>query len=132
VLLDHLSGPWLAAVDDELAARDRLRPLAERCAVGITQVVTGGPAPLVYHVSSHDGSVRAAWGPATPEDVRITEDRSVARAIAAGERNAREAFITGQVTITGDQQRLIAAQELLGALDEVMATVTARTRFGDA
>ena len=132
MLLDYLSGPWLAAVDAELAARDRLRAVAAHCEVGLTQVITGAGEPLVYHVTSHGGEARAAWGPADPEDVRITEDRDTALAIAAGRRNAKEAFITGQVTITGDRQRLIVAHQVLAALDEVMAVVADRTRFTDA
>lgn len=132
MLLEHLSEPWLAAVDAELAARDRLRPHAAECAVGITQVVTGGTDPLVYHFSSHGGSARVAWGAAAPEDVRIVEDRSTAAAIATGRTNAGEAFITGRVVVSGDRQRLVAARSLLAAFDDAMSSVAACTRFDDA
>jgi hypothetical protein len=132
MLVDHLSAAWLAAVDAELVARDRLRTQAAACALGITQVVTGGERPVVYHVSSHSGAARAAWGPADPEDVRIVEDAATAAAIAAGRANAGEAFISGRVVVTGDRQRLVAARALLDALDEAVTAVAARTRFADA
>ena len=132
MLVDHLSGAWLAAVDAELAARDRLRTHAAACPMGITQVITGSDDPVVYHFSSHGGAARAAWGAADPEDVRIVEDATTAADIAAGRVNAGEAFITGRVVVTGDRQRLVAARALLGALDEAVAAVATRTRFAGA
>jgi hypothetical protein len=132
MLVDHLSEEWLAAVDRELAARDRLRTLAATCPLGVTQVVTGGDDPVVYHFSSYGGAARAAWGEADPEDVRIVEDATTAAAIAAGRVNAGEAFITGRVVVTGDRQRLVAARALLGALDEAVTAVAAHTRFAGA
>ena len=135
MLVDHLSEAWLAAVDGELEARDRLRVVASRCPLGLTQVVTGagaGGVDLVYHLTSHGGAVRCGWGAARPEDVRITSDATTTGDIGAGRRNVKEAFITGQVTVVGDQRLLLESNELLAALDDVMAVVAARTRFADA
>lgn len=132
--MPYLSDEWLAAIDGELAARDRLRSGAAAAeGIGLTQVVraTDG-GERVYHVTSHGGAVRAGWGPADPEDVRVTTDRATAAAVASGSRNAAEAFIRGEVHISGDPARLLAARDLLAALDDVMAEVTARTRFDDA
>jgi putative sterol carrier protein len=131
VRVRYLSEEWLAAVDAELAARRRL-PAASAVAVGLTQVVRDPAGDRTYHVSSHGGEVRAGWGPADPEDVRIVEDRATAEAIASGTRNAAEAFIRGEVRIAGDPAHLLAARDLLAALDDVMATVAARTTYGDA
>lgn len=131
--MDHLSEPWLAALDAALEARDRLRPLASQCALGVTQVVTAGDgAPLVYHFSSHGGAARVGPGPAEPEDVRITGDRGTTAAIAAGRANAAEAFITGRVVVTGDRMRLLDARALLQAYDDAVADVARHTRFADA
>lgn len=127
----YLSEEWLAAIDAELAGRDRL-PSVAGVPVGLTQVVRDPAGDRTYHVSSHGGAVRAGWGPADPEDVRIVGDRTTAEAIASGARNAAEAFIRGEVRITGDPARLLAARELLAALDDVMAAVAARTTYGDA
>jgi hypothetical protein len=132
MLLDHLSGPWLDAVDAELAARDRLRTQAATCPLGITQVVTGGDAPLVYHFTSHGGAARVDWGPADPEDVRVTEDRVLAAAIASGRASAAEAFISGRVLITGDRDKLLDGRDLLAAFDAALVEVTRRTRFDGA
>lgn len=130
----YLSEAWLAAVDGELAARHRLAgtPATAGAPIGITQLVHDGDAHVVYHVAVRDGVVTAGWGPADPEDVRIVGDRATATAIASGARNAAEAFIRGEVRVTGDPGRLVGARDLLSALDDVMAAVAARTRFGDA
>lgn len=121
----------MAALDAELASRRRL-PTVTGPPVGLTQVVRDPAGDRTYHVTSHGGAVRAGWGPAATEDVRITADRTTAEAIASGARNAAEAFIRGEVRIAGDPARLLAARELLVALDEVMAAVAAITVYGDA
>ncbi len=131
MLVRYLSEEWLAAIDAELAVRGRL-PEASTPPVGLTQVVNHPAGDLVFHVSSHGGGARAGWGPASPEDVRIVEDRTTATAIASGARNAAEAFIRGEVRIVGDPSALLAARDLLAALDDVMAVVAARTRYDDA
>ena len=38
-------------------------------------------------------------------------------AVATGELNAQEAFVTGQIRLYGDQQRLLDSQPVFGALD---------------
>ena len=40
-------------------------------------------------------------------------------AVATGQLNAQEAFIEGRILLTGDQQKLIDAQPVFGALDSV-------------
>ena len=50
-------------------------------------------------------------------------------AVATGALNAQEAFIDGQIRLHGDQQRLLDAQPVFGALDAVFADVRASTEY---
>jgi putative sterol carrier protein len=50
-------------------------------------------------------------------------------AIARGELNAAESFITGKVRFSGDHEKVIAAQPFFAALDSVFTRVRARTTF---
>jgi len=43
--------------------------------------------------------------------------------------NAQEAFITGRILLFGDQQALMGAQPVFGALDSIFSTVRGRTRY---
>ena len=50
-------------------------------------------------------------------------------AVATGELNAQEAFVDGHIRLFGDQQRLLAAQPVFGALDAVFAEVRPATDY---
>ncbi len=54
---------------------------------------------------------------------------STAVAVATGELNAQEAFISGQILLFGDQHKLLDAQPVFGALDAVFASVRERTSY---
>ena len=49
-------------------------------------------------------------------------DRASAVAVATGTLNAQQAFITGRIRLTGDQQKLVASTPVFVALDSVFAT----------
>ena len=68
-------------------------------------------------------------GAADPEDVRMEQDWETAVAVATGEMNAQDAFIGGHIRFTGDQQKLIEAQPVFGALDAVFSSVRQRTEY---
>ena len=59
----------------------------------------------------------------------MQQDWSTAVAVATGEMNAQEAFITGKILLFGDQQALMAAQPVFGALDSIFSSVRERTRY---
>jgi hypothetical protein len=50
-------------------------------------------------------------------------------AVATGQMNAQDAFIGGHILFTGDQQKLVDAQPVFGALDAVFASVRQRTEY---
>lgn len=129
-MIRYLSLEWIDALAAEVAASDTLAALAHDHRIGVTQVVTDGPeGDVVYHLQVGDGSATFGAGPAYPEDVRMEQAWSTAVAVATGELNAQEAFIKGQVRLTGSQQQLIAAQPVFAALDSVFARVRERTEY---
>ncbi len=126
----YLSLDWIDALSAEVAASDSLRALAETNPVGITQVVTGGPeGDVVYHLLLDDTGAGFGPGAAYPEDVRFDQDWETAVAVATGELNAQEAFVTGRIRLSGDQQKLIAATPVFKELDSVFSSVRERTTY---
>lgn len=126
----YLSLDWIDAVANEIGASDELRRLALDHEIGITQTVTDGPeGDVTYHLQVGDGSVRFASGAAEPEHVTMEQTWDTAVAVATGELKAQDAFIRGSILLRGDQQRLLAAQPVFGALDVAFTTVRDRTEY---
>jgi hypothetical protein len=126
----YLSLDWIDAVAGEIAARDDLQELAGEHEIGITQVVTQGPeGDVSYHLQVGSGKVRFGAGPADPEDVRMEQTWETAVGVATGTLNAQDAFINGRILLFGDQQKLLAAQPVFGALDGVFTKVAATTEY---
>jgi hypothetical protein len=73
----------------------------------------------------------ALFGPgaAEPEHVRMEQSWDTAVAVATGDLNAQDAFVNGHIRLYGDQQRLLDAQPIFGALDSVLAVLRERTEY---
>ncbi len=126
----YLSLDWIDALSREVAESDELAALAADHAIGVTQVVTGGPeGDVTYHLQVAGGGATFGAGEAAPEDVRIQEDWETAVAVATGSLNAQEAFIKGRILLTGDQQKLMDSAPVFSALDVVFAKVRADTDY---
>jgi len=126
----YLSLAWIRELTREVADSDTLRELADEHTIGVTQVVTDGPeGDVTYHLQVGDGQASFGAGAADPENVKMQQDWATAVAVATGEMNAQEAFITGKILLFGDQQALMGAQPVFGALDTIFATVRERTRY---
>ena len=126
----YLSLAWIRELTREVADSEQLGELASEHRIGVTQVVTDGPeGDVTYHLQVGDGTATFGAGAADPEDVRMQQDWSTAVAVATGAMNAQEAFITGKILLFGDQQKLMSAQPVFGALDQVFAMVRERTRY---
>jgi putative sterol carrier protein len=129
-VIRYLSLKWIDALAKEVAGNDAVRRAAGDQSIGVTQVVTEGPeGDVIYHLQVVDGEPAFGAGPAWPEDVKMQQTWGTAVAVATGELNAQEAFLTGRILLTGDQQKLVAAQPIFGALDAVFDTVRARTAY---
>ena len=126
----YLSLEWIDALSAEVATSASLTELASSHEVGITQEVNGGPeGKVVYHLQVGDG--RAVFGPgaADPEHVRFEQEWDTAVAVATEKLNAQQAFITGRIRLTGDQQKLLESTPVFQALDAVFSTVRERTDY---
>jgi hypothetical protein len=126
----YLSLAWIRELTREVADSEALTELARDHAIGVTQVVTGGPeGDVTYHLQVGDGAATFGAGAADPEDVKMEQDWATAVGIATGAANAQDAFINGKIRLFGDQQALMVAQPVFGALDHIFSTVRERTRY---
>jgi putative sterol carrier protein len=129
-MIRYLSLDWINALSDEVAASDHMREIAESHRIGVTQVVSAGPeGDVTYHLSVGGGDASFGAGPADPEDVKMEQDWDTAVAVASGELNAQEAFISGRIRLFGDQQKLLDCQPVFGALDSIFSSVRERTSY---
>ncbi len=127
----YLSLAWLDELSRAVAADQSLRRVAGDHEIGVTQLVAGGPeGDVTYHLQVADGAASFGPGPAEPEHVRMEQSWDTAVAVATGELNAQEAFVNGHIRLFGDQQRLLDAQPVFGALDAVFTDVRTRTEYG--
>lgn len=126
----YLSLDWIRELTREVGDSETLAELAKVHTIGVTQVVVDGPeGDVTYHLQVRDGSAAFGAGPADPEDVKMEQDWQTAVAVATGELNAQEAFVTGRIRLWGSQQALMEAHPVFGALDTVFSTVRERTRY---
>ena len=126
----YLSLAWIRELTHEVAASATLADLAHTHRIGVTQTVIDGPeGDVIYHLQVGDGIASFGAGAADPEDIRMEQDWASAVGVATGELNAQEAFVTGRIRLHGDQQLLMAAQPVFGALDAVFSAVRDRTRY---
>ena len=126
----YLSLDWIDELTRLVAADHSLRALAADHDIGVTQVVSDGPeGDVTYHLQVGEGSASFGAGAAEPEHVRMEQTWDTAVAVATGELNAQEAFVNGRIRLFGDQQRLLDAQPVFGALDAVFTQVRARTEY---
>ena len=84
---------------------------------------------MTYHLQVGDGAASFGAGAAEPEHVRMEQTWDTAVAVATGSLNAQEAFVNGRIRLFGDQQRLLDAQPVFGALDAVFTDVRERTEY---
>lgn len=129
-VLRYLSLDWIDALTAEVAASEQMAAVATEHTVGVTQIVTDGPeGTVVYHLQVGDGCAEFGPGHADPETIRFEQDWDTAVAIATGQLNAQEAFITGRIRIFGDQQALPQNQPVFAALDEAFTKVREQTEY---
>ena len=129
-MVRYLSLDWIDELARAVAADEHLRELAGSHEIGLTQVVGDGPdGDVTYHLQVGDGTAQFGPGVAEPEHVRMEQSWDTAVAVATGDLNAQDAFVNGHIRLYGDQQRLLDAQPIFGALDSVLAALRERTEY---
>ena len=126
----YLSLQWLDELSRAVADDGDLRRLAADHEIGITQVVSDGPeGDVTYHLQVSDGEARFGPGGPNPSTSGWSRTGTTAVAVATGDLNAQSAFVNGHIRLFGDQQRLLDAQPVFGALDAVFSDVRQRTEY---
>jgi hypothetical protein len=126
----YLSLGWIDDLTATAARHPELAAAAAGTTMRVTQVVRDGPeGDVIYHLEVDGERVSFGPGPAGDENVRFVQDWETAVAVATGELNAQEAFVTGRILLTGDHELLLANQPLFAALEPLFADVRARTTY---
>lgn len=126
----YLSLAWIDELTRQVAASEQMHAIADRYAVGFTQVVTDGPeGEVAYHLVVGDGVARFGAGPADPEDARFEQSWQTSSDLANGDLNANTAFINGHIRMYGDQQKVLDSQPVFGALAAVFERVHEYTLY---
>jgi putative sterol carrier protein len=127
-MLTFLSHEWIGALHEAAATDADLAERTRDVTLTIEQEVTGAPdGDVRYHMSFDRGSVAVTPGPAPSATVRFHQDYATAASIAMGQGSAQRAFMTGRLRVGGDLRVLLAHSEVLTQLEDVFATVRART-----
>jgi hypothetical protein len=124
-----LSPQWLRELTNAAATSESLHRAAIGIALSVGHRVTGGPdGDVEYRVRFARGVVEVLPGPG-PSDLTVEQPYATAAAISRGELTASEAFATGLLRLGGQPRLLADHREAFARLDDVFATVRARTTY---
>ena len=118
---EYLSPAWFEAADAALRADAGLAAAGRGIHLVLQQTVDD-PAPgTTWHIRVDDGAVSLLVGAADDATVTFHCDRSTALDVHRGRTSAQAAFMAGHLRVGGDVGALLAHQELLAGLTDVLA-----------
>jgi hypothetical protein len=118
---EYLSPAWFEAADRALRADAGLVTAGKGIHLVLQQTVED-PAPgITWHIRIDDGEVGLTMGPADDATVTFRCDRATAVDVHLGHTSAQAAFMAGNLRVGGDVGALLARQELLVGLTDVLA-----------
>jgi hypothetical protein len=118
---EYLSPAWFDAADRALRADPDLAAAAAGVHLVLQQTVEDPPPGTTWHIRVADGTVGLATGEATDATVTFRCDRATALDVHVGRTSAQAAFMAGNLQVGGDIGALLAHQELLSGLGDVLA-----------
>ncbi|MEM7338345.1 MAG: hypothetical protein AAF467_06855 [Actinomycetota bacterium] len=124
-----LSDAWVEAAD---AALTSVAGADEMATAVVAYRVTGGPDGDCEHhlVLGADRPRMVRPGPdATSPTVTLTMPYDLAVAVNQGVESAQRAVLDGRIDLNGQPDVLLAHQAPLGAVDDLLAPLRARTRY---
>jgi hypothetical protein len=128
----YLSPEWFEAASKALAADEDLRRATAQVALTLEQTVPDAPdGPVSWHIALDHGENRLAVAPHPDADLRFRTSYRVAEAIARGELAAPQAFIRGDLVVSGDLSVLTTQLRSLAAVDDALRDVRMATTFAD-
>jgi len=118
---EYLSPAWFDAADCALRADPGLAAASKGVHLVLQQTVED-PAPgTTWHIRIDDGRVGLGIGSAADPTVTFRCDRATAVDVHLGRTSAQAAFMAGDLRVGGDVGALLAHQELLAGLTDVLA-----------
>ena len=125
--LRYLSDRWLELADEVVRALDPL-PVSLRVGYRVTDGPPDGETERQHTLVLGPTEVGMVPGLDEPS-VTLTMTWDVAVAIASGRTNAQRSFLDGCIQLAGRPDALLGHQEHLAAVDDLLATVRARTTY---
>jgi len=120
-----LSPEWLERLNQVTSASSG----APGGSVSVHQRVTGGPdGDVEYTVRFEQGSATVAPGPGAA-DVEVVQSYDTAAAISQGRLSPAAAFATGRLRLSGAVDVLLANQEAVAAVGEVLSGLAGETTY---
>lgn len=123
---EFLTDAWIGALDDRISAAGA-PPVAEQLVV--QQEVERAPETVIYQVVLGPQGARVRSGTPETPTVVFSQSLAIATAIAQGRTTAHEAFMLGQLKVTGDTQALIAHTSASAWVAEQFAPVLTDTTY---
>ncbi len=112
-----LTQQWAQEVTQALNASADFRTAAAEKQVRLQQVVTDGPqGETKYYFTLEEGAAEVGIGELADADATVTQDYATASAISRGEVGPQQAFMQGQLRITGNMMKLLQLQGVLGTM----------------
>lgn len=124
-MIEYLSSQWIDACDQALRQAGSA-PIEQPVSVG--QKITDGGTEAASYTIALGPNCSAAVGVDTA-DVIFEQDLALARSIAKGDATAHEAFMLGELKVSGDPRALIASSAATSWLHEVLAPVRSQTSW---
>jgi putative sterol carrier protein len=117
VSVTFLTQQWAQEVTQALNASIDFRTAAAGKQVRLQQVVTDGPqGETKYYFTLEEGAAEVGIGELADADAIVTQDYATASAISRGEVGPQQAFMQGQLKITGNMMKLLQLQGVLGTM----------------
>lgn len=118
---EYLSPAWFDAADRALRADAGLATASRGIHLVLQQTVDDPEPATTWHIRVDDGEVSLAVGEAADATVTFRCDRATAVDVQQGRTSAQAAFMAGHLRVGGDVGALLAHQELLAGLGDVLA-----------
>lgn len=117
---EYLSPAWFDAADRALRADAGLTTASRGIHLVLQQTVEDLALSTTWHIRVDDGAVGLTIGAAPDATVTFRCDRATAIDVQQGRTSAQAAFMAGHLRVGGDVGALLAHQELLAGLTDVL------------
>jgi hypothetical protein len=124
---EYLSPAWFDAADRALRADAGLTEASRHTTLVLQQTVDDPPPGTTWHIRIAEGTARLTPGAADDATVTFRCDRATALDVHLGRTSAQAAFMAGELQVGGDIGALLAHQDLLTSLGDVLAPLRETT-----